>query len=88
MNFQFKNDKERQDAEIILQGISVIFRVISSMEEVLMDDFEAFVKKIMTKISTVYFFAPIPITGLRTMSHCIEKMKNLGNKGLGQVSEG
>ena len=43
---------------------------------------------IMTKICTVYFFAPIPITGLRTMSHCIEKMRKRGNRGLGQVSEG
>ena len=88
MKFQLRSDTEREDAEIILQGISVIFRVISSTEVILMDDFEAYVKSIMTKICTVYFFAPIPITGLRTMSHCIEKMRKRGNRGLGQVSEG
>ena len=64
-----------------------IFRVVSSTGHVEMVDFEAYVKEAHTFMVKTYPFAPIPISGLRLLSHCIEKMKIRGNRGLGPIAE-
>ena len=82
-----KPKKYQDDIESLMTYIIRIFRVVSSTGHVDMVAFEAYVKEAHTFMVKTYYFAPIPITGLRMLSHCIEKMKGRGNRGLGPISE-
>ena len=83
-----RSDQERSDADEILKNTFAIFRVVSSMRYVHMNKFEDLVKSTMKKMTTAWPFAPTPISGIRMLLHCIEKMKKRGGRGLGHLNEG
>ena len=78
---------ERENLRKLLQYANVICRIVNSTRKIDVDKFEKYCKAAYEHAITHFDYCNIAPSIHRIWAHCGEKMRKMGNVGLGQLSE-
>ena len=78
---------EAPNLNILLMMLNVSARVVNSIRKVNVDKFEEFCTNTCLQLLHTFPFCNIAISIHRILMHCCQKMREMGNTGLGQLSE-
>ena len=81
------NVNERADIILAMQYSAVICRIVNSTRKVDVDAFEKLCQEAYLHLLKCFPFCNIATSIHRVWAHCAEKMRAMGNHGLGQLSE-
>ena len=78
---------EKPNLGILLMMLNVTARVVNSIRKVNVDKFEEFCTNTCLQLLHTFPFCNIVRSVHRILMHCCQKMREMGNTGLGQLSE-
>ena len=78
---------EKPNLGILLMMLNVTARVVNSIRKVNVDKFEEFCTNAFLQLLHTFPFCNISRSIHRILGHCCQRMRKMGNTGLGQLSE-